>query len=141
MAFHLRTGNVASTYLEQEILSESPLARVARLHDMAQTELTRARAALTAREPKLKGLAVSRALRTIAVLHTSLDMESGGEPARNLDRLYHYLQRRISEGHARNDEQALIEVGRHLGELGAAWREVASRSEPVTVAVARGAAR
>jgi flagellar protein FliS len=74
-----------------------------------------------------KGIAVQRVLRCLALLQASLDTERGGEVAGNLDRLYAYLQRRLSEGHRRNDDAAFAEIAAHLGELGAAWREAAAR--------------
>jgi flagellar protein FliS len=115
----------ASAYAEQEILAESPLARVGRLYDMAGLEISRARAAIAAGDLQAKGRAVDRALRCISVLHASLDMQAGGEVARNLDRLYAYMLRRIVEASLRNDEAPLLEIAGHLSELGSAWRSIA----------------
>ena len=54
-------------------------------------------------------------------------MERGEDVARNLDKLYAYLQRRLTDGHIRNDDEALGEVAEHLSALGSAWREAANR--------------
>jgi flagellar protein FliS len=121
------TGRAAATYIEQQVLNESPLARVARLYDMTAVEIARARAALGTGNLAAKGLAVQRATRTIGVLHASLDMERGGDVARNLDRLYAYCQRRLAEAHARNDDRAFAEIAGYVAALGSAWREIASR--------------
>lgn len=122
-----RQGNAASTYLQQEVLSESPLARVARLYEMAALEITRARAALGKGDVAAKGRAVHRACNCLSLLQTSLDLERGGDVAKNLDRLYHYLIDRMTRSHIDNDDAGFAEVAGHLSELGAAWREVATR--------------
>jgi flagellar protein FliS len=120
-------GRAASAYLEADILNEGPLARVARLYDMAGVEVARARAGLAASNHAAKGLSINRAVRCISVLQSSLNLGQGGEVARNLDRIYGYVLRRLSEGLRDNDDRALAEVARHLGDLGSAWREVARR--------------
>lgn len=124
MSSYGRRGAVSS-YNEQEILNESPLALIARLYDMAGVEVARARANLAGGKPAAKGAAVSRAVRCISLLQSSLNMRAGGEVARNLDRLYTYLLRRLMSAHVHNDDSALAEVARHLSELGSAWRKAA----------------
>jgi flagellar protein FliS len=76
---------------------------------------------------------VRRAIDCISLLQSSLNLELGGDVARNFDRLYTYLLQRLSQGHADNDDGAFAEVAGHLTDLGRAWREVASRG---SVAVA-----
>jgi flagellar protein FliS len=126
--------SAASSYNEQEILNESPLARVARIYDMAGVEIARARTSLAGGKPAVKGAAVARAVRCISLLQSSLNMREGGEVARNLDRLYAYLLRRLMVAHVQNDDAALAEVGRHLSELGSAWRKVADDERSVETA-------
>ena len=128
MIGNMAHGTASSTYLEQEILSEGPLARVARVYDMALQQVSRARASLATGALAKKGVAIGRAADCITLLQSSLNMSRGGEVAKNLDRIYAYLLRRIGEGHLRNDDSALAEVATHLQELGGAWREVARRT-------------
>jgi flagellar protein FliS len=136
-------GRAAQTYLEHELQNVDPLSLVARLYEMAALEVARARAALVTGSPAAMGTAVRRAIDCISLLQSSLDMDQGGEVARNLDRLYAYLLRRLSQAHVGNDDAALAEVGGHLTDLGRAWREVASRGSigvtAVTSAVAAAA--
>jgi flagellar protein FliS len=133
--------SVCSTYLEQEILSESPLARVARVYEMALQQVSVARSSLASGALARKGQAIGRAADCITLLQSSLNMSRGGEVSRNLDRIYSYLLRRIGEGHLRNDDSALGEVAEHLRELGSAWREVARRADaPAGAALAAAGA-
>ncbi len=126
MTYTSKRGNA---YLEQEILSEGPVARIARVYDMARHEVTRARASLTAGDLASKGRAVTRACRCIALLQASIDREQDGEVGANLDRLYTYLLARLSEGHVNNEGEKFDEVAGHLAELGAAWRTASKTAD------------
>lgn len=121
-------NKVSNNYLEQEIRSEDPLALTARVYRMACADVTRARNALRAGNMAAKGAAVHRASRCIALLQSWLDLDRGGEVALNLDRLYGYFQRRLTEAHLDNSHEAFAEVQNHLEELGGAWQTVAGRS-------------
>jgi flagellar protein FliS len=54
-------------------------------------------------------------------LRSSLDLESGGAIAANLDSLYEYVLRRLIDASAQNDAQPLIEVTDLLLEVKSAW--------------------
>ncbi|HEU4402082.1 MAG TPA: flagellar export chaperone FliS [Candidatus Polarisedimenticolia bacterium] len=119
--------NPSQAYLEQEILTADKMGLVVRVFDIGLQQVARARAALSTRDLAAKGTAVRQASRCLALLQSTLNMKEGGEVAVNLDRLYTYLLRRLTEGHLRNDDEAFAEIAAHLSELGAAWREAASR--------------
>ena len=59
-------------------------------------------------------------------------MDSGGTVARDLDRLYDYLMRRVTHAHLHWDDGAFDEIGRHVGELAHAWREASLRTPVAT---------
>ncbi len=131
-------AGAAIRYEEQEIRSADPIALVVKIHDIALASVAKARSAIASGDPAAKGAAVNRLGRSLDLLRSSLSMEAGGKVARDLDRLYDYLLRRVTEGHLRSDDRAFAEVAAHLGELAAAWRESASRrSEPVAAAGGR----
>ena len=143
MAANGLPGHASTTYLQQQILDESPVARVARLYEMTGLQLARTRAALAAGDVAAKGMAVHRTLRCLGVLQGCLDVKAGGDVAANLDRLYEYWKRRISQAHLNNDDAAFGEVATHVGQLASAWREVASRAVvpiPEPAAASAGAA-
>ncbi len=120
------SGDAATAYIEQNIRTSDPVALVARIFELASMHIARARSALAEGDLAAKGVAVNHASRCISLLQTTLDMERGGEVARNFDRLYAYLLRRLTDGHHRNDDGALAEAARHLGDLGQAWRAVSA---------------
>ena len=57
---------------------------------------------------------VTRAQKILFGLRQTLDFEQGGELARNLDSLYDYCTRRLTEGHAREDVGLLARLENHV---------------------------
>lgn len=68
-----------------------------------------------------KGRNTSVAISIIDGLRSSLDMQSGGEIAQNLESLYDYMMRSLVEGNYRNDTAKLDEVASLLFSLKSAW--------------------
>jgi flagellar protein FliS len=130
------TRQAAMAYQRRDIETADPLSLIVRVLDLAAQHLARARAALAANDLSAKGELIHKTCRCLDTLQASLDMDQGAEVAQNLDRLYGYMQRRLSEGHLQNDDSILGEVANHVGELASAWREVAGRKrEPQRQAV------
>lgn len=71
-----------------------------------------------------KGELIGKAIAIVGGLRNSLNIEAGGEIARNLDLLYDYMQRRLLEGNIRADIQPLDEVVGLLREIKSAWDEI-----------------
>ena len=68
-----------------------------------------------------------RALAIIAELRNSLNLEEGGEIARNLDRLYLHMHEELVKGHLAREPQPLERVRTLLTDLNSSWRQVASQ--------------
>jgi flagellar protein FliS len=130
-------SHAAQTYQTQDIETADPVGLVVRVFEEASRNLAQARAALKAEKTAAKGERIHRVCLCLGVLQSALDMKRGDEVARNLDRLYTYLQRRLTEGHLQNDDGALEEVANHLTELGAAWRQAARHRTRANDAVDR----
>ena len=93
-------------------------------------------------EEKNKSLA--RAGRIAIGLQSALDMEKGGDLARNLHELYGYVTRRLVFVNAYNDLVALQELLSLITEISQAWREVPSllpNKIPAVVSSSQVAAR
>jgi flagellar protein FliS len=138
MSSTVQRATAASAYLEQDVRTADPLRLVVMIYDVAVAQVGQARAALSAGDPSAKARAVDRVARCLGVLQESLDMEQGADVAKNLDRLYGYLQRRLTQAHLRNDDRVFEEIAGHLQELGSAWRTAASsRAREAEAEVAR----
>ena len=71
-----------------------------------------------------KSKCLSRASRIVVGLQSALDMNQGGDLARNLHELYGYVLRRLVFVNAYNDMAALEEILSLITDISQAWREV-----------------
>jgi flagellar protein FliS len=75
-----------------------------------------------------KGAQIGSAISIMEGLKTSLDMEQGGEIARNLEDLYIYMERRLIEANSSNDTSLLDEVSDLLKQIKEAWDAIADQA-------------
>lgn len=73
-----------------------------------------------------KGGHISWAISIVDGLRASLDLETGGEIATNLDDLYDYMTRRLARANVENNPDILDEVASLMGSVKNAWEQVAS---------------
>ena len=81
-----------------------------------------------------KNKSLMRAGRIVIGLQGALDLEKGGDLARNLHELYSYVTRRLVYVNAHNDLNVLSEVQSLMSEIRQAWRDVPNllpKSTPV----------
>jgi len=71
-----------------------------------------------------KGEYLTRAQDIIAELNAVLDTEAGGEIARNLRRLYLYMNRRLAQANSKKDPQMIREVITLMEELNRSWKTI-----------------
>ncbi|WP_341707108.1 flagellar export chaperone FliS [Halopseudomonas sp.] len=69
----------------------------------------------------LKGERIGKALGIIGGLREALNADKGGELALNLDRLYAFMQDRLTQANLQNDVSMLDEVAELLREVKAGW--------------------
>lgn len=72
-----------------------------------------------------KAECIGKAINIVGGLRGSLNLEAGGEIARNLVTLYDYVELRLLEANLKNDVAQLDEAGRLLGEIKSAWDAIA----------------
>jgi len=72
-----------------------------------------------------KGELIGKSISIVGGLREALDHEVGGEISANLDRLYEYMIRRLTEANRNNDADALTEVAALLQEVKAGWDGIA----------------
>ena len=114
-------------YFEHMILSASPVELVRLLYQRALASVADAREHLRAGRIKERGQAISRAYAILSELMITLDAEKAPEIARNLRRLYCYMQERLIEANSKQKEAPLEETSRLLRTLADAWQEVPDR--------------
>jgi flagellar protein FliS len=71
-----------------------------------------------------KAKSLIKASNIIMGLQTSLDVENGGEIAKNLNELYTYISRRVFEINLQNDVKIIDEVRDLINSIRDAWKQV-----------------
>jgi len=111
-------GKVAT---ESEVAYASPHRLVQMLMEGALEKVATAKGCIERNDLEGKSRQITWAMSIINGLRTSLDMDTGGPIAVNLDDLYAYMVRRLIDGSAQNDAAALTEVIDLLLEIKGAW--------------------
>ena len=111
-------------YRQSAVLSATPAELVVMLYDGASRFLRQAATAMRARDVERAHNALRRAELIIAHLDGTLDSEQG-EIADRLHAIYHFCLAHLNRGRLAQDAGKLEEVSGLLGELRAAWAEVA----------------
>lgn len=108
-------------YRNNEILTASPAQLLIMFYDAAIKFVKRAEMALEDRNMEAKGVAINRAIAILAELSATLDHEVGGEISANLERLYDYMIRELSQFNLKNDPSKLPPVVNMLSGLRETW--------------------
>lgn len=112
-------------YQQATVTTQSRGRLVVMLYDGAIKFCKLAIKELEARNYAAKGQYINRAQDIIAELNAVLDMEAGGEIAKNLRGLYLFMNRHLSQANAKRDPQMIEEVITLLDELNQGWRTIA----------------
>ncbi len=75
---------------------------------------------------------LNKSLAIISELANSLNMEEGGDIARNLERLYDFAQSHLTNANLTNDASAIEAVNRVMAELKAGWEAIAGQEKVST---------
>jgi flagellar protein FliS len=116
-----------SVGVETGLHSATPQQLILMLFDGARAAVSSARAHMQSGETAAKCKAISQAIAIVdGGLKASLDLQVGGELARNLSDLYTYMTFRLVRANIDNNDAALDEVARLLQQLGEAWASLAA---------------
>ena len=116
------------SYAKVQYRSDVEIASPHRLIDMlyqgAIERIVQAKGAMQYGNTELKGKKINSAVSIVGGLRESLDVDSGGDLAHNLDNLYVYIQRVLANAHLKNDESLLDEAMTLLGDMQHAWKQI-----------------
>jgi flagellar secretion chaperone FliS len=113
-----------SSYRETAVRGASPVRLVICLYEQAIEDLRRAVIALEKGDIEARTRGINHALMVIAQLQGSLDMERGGDVARNLARFYGVLRVGLSEAQMKQSGRILEQQISQLVVVYEAWLEV-----------------
>ena len=113
--------------VQARIEAASPHRLIQMLLEGALGKIAVAKGHMERGEIQPKGAQIGSAISIMEGLKTSLDMEQGGEIARNLEDLYIYMERRLIEANSSNDTSLLDEVSDLLKQIKEAWDAIADQ--------------
>jgi flagellar protein FliS len=116
----------ANAYRQTEATSRSPLELVVMLYDGALRFVGEAADAQAAGQIGKRAKAISRAIAILGELQSTLNVNEGGDVAKELDKLYTYMQGRLLDVTMQQDMKALTEVKKLLTTLREAWSQIAA---------------
>ncbi len=117
-----------NAYIENMVKTASPAKLIELLYMKAIDVLKEAEELIKEKKYVEANEKIKRAQDIVVELNLSLDIEKGGQIAKNLRALYNYLFQRLIEGNVKKDINALKEVRGFLEDLLETWREVMKRA-------------
>jgi flagellar protein FliS len=128
-------------YQTQQIMTASPAMLVFLLFDKAISCLKEAERAIEAGEIEARWKANGRAMEIVEHLQMTLNMDAGGEVAKNLDQIYNVLLRELPKVDLKNDPEVARKGIKLLEPLRESWRALAEKGEESTRLAAQTAAQ
>jgi flagellar secretion chaperone FliS len=125
-----------SVSVHGNVAAADPHKLVLMLMDGVLERLAVARASIERGQMVRKAQLLHSCTTLIGELRGSLNMERGGELARNLSDLYEYMARQLIRANAENNAEFMKEVASLLGEVRSAWVAIGPE---VRQAVSQGA--
>lgn len=119
---------MGNRYQEFDIRTASPEWLVVKLYAGALQRARQAREHHAAGRLAERGVALSKAIAIVGELQSALDMDGGGEIARQLHSLYSFVNERLVDANLRGRPESIDEAMSVLSTLREAWEEIARPS-------------
>lgn len=111
----------SSMQVETRITDASPHRLIQLLFEGALERIAQAKGAMQQKQWSRKGELIGKAVAILGGLQGSLVDAGDGELTANLDNLYDYMIRRLTQANLNNDSEILDEVTTLIGEIKGAW--------------------
>jgi flagellar protein FliS len=121
--------NYSSLKVHSGVEDASPHRLIQMLFEGALERIAQAKGAMQQNQIARKGELIGKAVNIVGGLQGSLNDTQGGTLAANLEDLYDYIIRRLTQANFSNDAAMLDECGRLLGEIKSAWDAIAPKAE------------
>lgn len=113
-----------SIELQTRIETASPHELIELLLQGARSHIATAQGNIQRNQIGEKGEHIGKALSIVEGLKMSLNQEQGGEIAKNLLKLYDYIQQLLLKANLNNDEDLLAQSNLILSEIHQAWQSI-----------------
>jgi flagellar secretion chaperone FliS len=119
--------NYSSVKVHSSVETASPHRLIQMLFEGALERIAQAKGAMAQNQIARKGEMIGKAIAIVGGLQGSLNDKEGGNLAANLDELYDYIIRRLTQANFENNAEYLDECGRLLGEIKTAWDTIGNQ--------------
>lgn len=126
-----------STSTQSGIFEASPHRLIQMLFEGALEKVAKAKGFMLRKKIEEKGHHINWAIKIIAGLQNSLNMEAGGDLSARLYSLYDYMITTLNEAHAENSVEKLDEVTLLLKEVKSGWDGIEEEVRQMTNQQAR----
>jgi len=117
------TNTYSENYLKNQIESASREQLLIMFYDGAIRFVTRAETAIKAKNIEQRNYCINKASAIIAELSATLDHETGGKIATDLDSLYDFMNRELIKANVKNSIESLGIVKKLLTDLNETWKQ------------------
>jgi flagellar protein FliS len=124
-----------SVSVHGNVAAADPHRLVLMLMDGVMERLAIARACIERREIAKKAKLLHSCVTLLGELRASLNMQKGGELARNLSELYDYMVRQLLRANLESNVEYIKEVSSLLGEVRGAWTAIGPEVRQASAAV------
>ena len=124
------TGSAQERYLEIKVRTATPGQLVSMLYAGASRFAKLARESLDAGDLEKTNHYILKTEAIIEELNYSLDMEKGGEIAKNLRSLYDFIMERLLTANVKKSKEILAEVIELLEDLQQTWNQMLEQANP-----------
>lgn len=119
-------GKIANEYRKGAVTGASPLKLVVMLYDGALRFMESGRHAMVQKDLEKQNAELQKAQRIITELMACLDMDQGGEIARNLLALYTYVVNELVQANVKDDPAGIDRAMAVISELRVSWVDLES---------------
>lgn len=132
---HRSVQTYANIGLETEVLSASPEHLITLLYDGALAAIAKAKLYMEGNNVAGKGVSISKAIDIIeSGLKASLNMEAGGDLAKNLAATYDLMVNNLLLSNLNNDKEKLELAETMLKEIAGAWKTAVDKKGATSTA-------
>lgn len=125
----MKTNNAKLAYQEAEIRGASQIGLVIMMYDMIIDDLRQAIDHLHTADIQARTESIKHAIAVLEQLQGTLNMDSGGDAARNFDRLYSIIRAKLLEAHIKCSADIMKSQMNLLTDLRAAWKKAEQGSQ------------
>ena len=125
----MKLASPTIAYSDLKVRSASSLELVIMLNDMLSADLHSALSAIQDQNIERRTNELNHALRVVEELRCNINMEDGGNTAKQLGRFYDFVRARILEAQLRSSSSHLKELLGAVSTVRSAWAQLQTKEE------------